>query len=93
MTVATLLFGQSLLLFTLRADAVHFTVFQIILKVKTAAWAVGHARFYRRFAARHRALEDGFTGVTPVFPFKGFIAFRALLGSHGTLPVVMVAGR
>ena len=66
----TLLLRKPLLLFALRATAIHLAVFQIIFEKKTAARAFGAPRFMdNRFTARNRALENSFTVTAPVVTF------------------------
>ena len=69
-TETALLLRKALLLFTLRAAAIHFAVFQIIFeKQSTARTFIGPRLVDNRFTTRDRTLENSFTVAAPVVTF------------------------
>jgi hypothetical protein len=69
MTVAALLFGKALFLFTFGAATIHFTVTQVVFKIKPATGTFSCAGLGGCFTTRKRAFEDGFAVAAPVFSF------------------------
>jgi len=82
-----LLFGKSLLFFTLWAAAIHFSAVQIVLKKQAATMAFRRSGFNCRSTARDWALEDGFAVTAPEFSLERFLALLTSLNGHHFTPV------
>jgi len=83
--MATLLLRKALLLFTLRAAAIHFTITQVILKKESATVTFARSRLNRCFTAWKWTFDDRFAGIAPVLSFEGFTTFWTLFIRHPLL--------
>ena len=83
--VFTLRIGKTLLLFTLRALAIHFAVGDIFLEEQSTLGAhLGITAVIWSLATRRRANVNRVTGVTPVFASRHLFAYRTFF-HHNTL--------